>query len=92
MAVSMEKVEELLNMKRGELMREGLRALLEKRFHELRVEIVTIYLKYKVSSIEELDEKISRGELSETETFEDFTKLDFFENEAEKIKEILKSL
>jgi len=88
----MEKVEELLNMKRGELMREGLRALLEKRFHELRVEIVTIYLKYKVSSIEELDEKISRGELSETETFEDFTKLDFFENEAEKIKEILKSL
>jgi hypothetical protein len=92
MAVSMEKVEELLNMKRGELMREGLRALLEKRFHELRVEIVTIYLKYKVSSIEELDGRINRGELSETETFEDFTKLDFFESEAEKIKEILKSL
>jgi hypothetical protein len=91
MAVSMEKVEELLNMKREELMREGLRALLEKRFHELRVEIITIYLKYKVSSIEELDEKINRGELSETETFEDLTRLDFLESEADKIKEMLKS-
>jgi hypothetical protein len=92
MAVSMEKVEELLNMKRGELMREGLRVLLEKRFHELRVEIVTIHLKYKVSSLEELDGRINRGELSETETFEDFTRLDFLESEADKIKEILKSL
>jgi hypothetical protein len=87
----MEKVEELLNMKREELMREGLRALLEKRFHELRVEIITIYLKYKVSSIEELDEKINRGELSETETFGDLTRLDFLESEADKIKEMLKS-
>jgi len=92
MAVSLEKVEEVLNMKREELMREGLKALLERRLHELRGEIVTIYLKYKVSFLEELDEKINRGELSETETFEDFTRLDFLESEADKIKEILKSL
>ena len=88
MAVSLGKVEELLNMKREELMSEALRALLEKRFHELRVEIVTIHLEYKVSSLEELDERINKGELSETETFEDFTRLDFLESEADKIKEI----
>ncbi|RZN43512.1 MAG: hypothetical protein EFT35_01105 [Methanophagales archaeon ANME-1-THS] len=91
MAVLIKKVEELLNMRREELMKEGLRALLEKKYRELRVEILTLYQKYKVSSIEELDEKINRGELSETETFEDFTRLDFLEGEADKIKEILKS-
>ena len=88
MAVSLGKVEELLNMKREELMSEALRALLEKKFHELRVEIVTIHLKYKVSSLEERDGRINKGELSETETFGDFTRLDFLESEADKIKEI----
>jgi hypothetical protein len=88
MAISMEKVEELPNMKKEELRREGLRALMEKRYRELRVGILIIYLKYKVSSLEELDEKINRGKLSETETFEDLTRLDFLESEADKIKHI----
>jgi hypothetical protein len=92
MAVSMEKIEELLNMKKDELMRESLRAFLEKKLRELRVEITNIYLKYGVSSLNELDKKINKGELSETETFEDFTRLDFLESEVEKIKELFNSL
>jgi len=92
MAVSIENIEEILGMKKEEMMREGLIALLEKRYRELRAEILTIYLKYKVSSLEEMDEKIIKGELSETETFDDFTKLDYLESEAEKIKEALKNL
>ena len=63
MAVSIENIEEILGMKKEEMMREGLIALLEKRYRELRAEILTIYLKYKVSSLEEMDEKIIKGEL-----------------------------
>lgn len=87
MSISIEKVAELLTLKKEEMIEEGLKALLEKKLRELRAETISICLKYKVSSLKELDEKINRGELGETDTFEDFTRLDFLEREEQKIKE-----
>jgi hypothetical protein len=51
-----------------------------------------VYTRYGVASLKELDEKISEGELSETETFEDFTRLDHLEAKKEKIEQFLKVL
>lgn len=62
--------------------------MLEKRLREIRARIAPVYGKYKVSSLRELDERINRGELGETDTFEDFTELDALESEADKIKEL----
>ncbi len=92
MSVSIEKVSEILTLKKEEAVEEGLRALLEKKLRELRAEIISTCLKYKVSSLTEFDEKINRGELSETDTFEDFIRLDFLESEEEKIKELIPKL
>ncbi|MEE8402987.1 MAG: hypothetical protein V3R93_04455 [Candidatus Hydrothermarchaeaceae archaeon] len=92
MSASLEKVADMLHMKKEELTAEGLRAYLKGKLRELMAEINSIYLKYGVSSLEELDEKINRGERGETETFGDFTKLDNLEAEAEKIKGVLESL
>lgn len=58
----------------------------------MKAEIYDIFFKYKVGSFKELDEKISSGELSETETFEDFTKLDYLESMREKIEKLLGGL
>lgn len=92
MSASIEKVADMLHMKKEELTAEGLRAYLKDKLRELMAEITSIYLKYGVSSLEELDEKINHGELEETDAFEDFTKLDNLEAEAEKIKGVLESL
>jgi len=58
----------------------------------VKAEIYGIFSKYKVGSFKELDEKISGGELLETETFEDFTGLDYLESMREKIEKLLRKL
>ncbi len=92
MSASIEKVADMLHMKKDELTTEGLKAYLKDKLRELGAEITSIYLKYDVSSLEELDKKVNLGELGETDTFEDFTRLDYLDAETEKIKNILESL
>ena len=45
-----------------------------------------------MSSLEEFDKKINKGELNESDTFEDFTRLDYLESEEEKLTKLIKAL
>jgi len=92
MAVSVEEVAQFLELEKNKTIEEGLKALLEKKLREVRSEILSICLRYEVSSLQELDEKVNRGELYETDTFEDFTRLDFLEDAQERIKELKNKL
>lgn len=92
MAISLEKAATSLHIKKEKLAEEGLKAYLRERLRGLMAEITTIYLKYGVSSLEELDEKINGGELSESDTFDDFTRLDYLEAEKDKLKNIMEKL
>lgn len=65
---------------------------MRERLRGLMAEITAICLKYGVSSLEELDKKINRGELSESDTFDDFTRLDYLEGEKDKIRSIMEKL
>jgi flagellar biosynthesis/type III secretory pathway chaperone len=49
-------------------------------------------IKYNISNIEEFDEKIRRGELNETDVFEDFTRLDYLLDREEKLRKLLEEL
>ena len=92
MAISLEEAATMLHMKKETLVGEGLKAYLKERIRGLKAEITAIYLRYGVSSIGELDEKINRGELSESDTFDDFTRLDYLEGRKDKIRHILEKL
>ena len=92
MATSIEEAATMLHMKKEKLAEEGLKAYLRERVRGLKAEITATYLRYEVSSIEELDEKINRGELSESDTFDDFTRLDYLEGEKDKIRNIMEKL
>ncbi|RLE07951.1 hypothetical protein DRZ78_02080 [Candidatus Aerophobetes bacterium] len=92
MVTSLEEVARVLRMKKEKLKKEGLKAYLRERLHELRAEIAAIYLRYRVSSFEELDEKINEGELKESDTFDDFTRLDYLESEEEKLRKLMEKL
>ena len=76
MATSVEEAATMLHMEKEKLAEEGLKAYLRERFRGLKAEITAIYLRYGVSSIEELDKKINEGKWSESDTFDDFTRLD----------------
>ncbi|MCL6447268.1 MAG: hypothetical protein K6U04_03825 [Armatimonadetes bacterium] len=92
MSVPLEKTAKILRLSKEELTEEGLKAYLREKRREIRAEIISIYAKYKVFSLKELDQKISRGELTESDTFEDFTRLDYLESEEDKLKKLMRSL
>ena len=86
------RASEILGVEEDVLEREALRQYILYRLRSVRLEIKLIMARYGVSSIEELDEKIRRGELEETEVFEDLTRLDYLLDREEKLKKLLKEL
>lgn len=89
---TVETISKTLGIKKGDLIENGMRAYLENEKRRLNSEITDILTKYKVDSLEELDEKINKGELSETETFDDFTRLDYLIDRRDKIDELLREI
>ena len=81
-----------LGVPEDELIRRGLRAYLEEELRKVRARIAAICVKYGVKSLEELDEKINKGEVAESDAFEDFTRLDHLEAVKRKLEEALSRL
>lgn len=88
----LEEAARILNISKEDLARKGLKAYLREKLREVRAEITSICLKYGVASLEHLDARINAGELDETDTFEDFTRLDYLEDKAEKIRGLIEKL
>ena len=78
-----------LGVPEDEIIRRGLRAYLEEELRKVRAKITAICVKYGVRNLEELDEKINKGEISESDVFEDFTRLDHLEAVRRKLEEAL---
>jgi len=82
MTVTLGKVERELHIPKDELIKEGIRTYLE---FELR-----ILDKHNVHSFGGLWDKLERGEVPESECFDDLTKLEYQEVRAEKVESLLK--
>lgn len=87
--MEVKEISETLGVSEDDLVKRGVKAYLEMELRRVRAEMYGVLSKYKVDSFRELDEKISRGDLSETETFEDFTRLDYLDSMREKIERLL---
>jgi len=90
MAVTVERVERELNIPKDELIKEGIRRYLEFELRSLKAEMSKILSKHRVHSFSELWDKLEGGKVSESECFEDLTKLEYLEVRAEKVESLLK--
>jgi len=90
MTVTVERVERELDIPRDELIKEGIRTYLEFELRSLKAEMSKILSKYNIHSFSELWNKLERAEVSESECFEDLTKLEYLETRAEKVEFLLK--
>jgi len=90
MTVTVERVERELNIPKDELIKEGIRRYLEFELRSLKAEMSKILGKHRVHSFSELWSKLEGGKVSESECFEDLTKLEYLEVRAEKVESLLK--
>ena len=82
----------MLGIREDVLEREALRQYILSELRRVRLESRLIMARYGVSSIEELDEKIRRRELEESEVFEDLTRLDYLLDREKRLEKLLEEL
>ncbi len=94
----LERVEKELNIPREKLIEEGLkpacagtagRHFLEEELIDLSIEIKKLGQKHGVESFEELWNKLELGKITETECYDDLSRLEYLELEKEKIVNLL---
>jgi len=81
-----------LGASREDVLEEGLRAFLEKRLKEMKVEIHEITSEYGVSSVEEFQDLYEEGDVEESESWRDLQRLDHLEYKRDRISQLLREM
>ncbi|ODS34772.1 MAG: hypothetical protein SCARUB_00032 [Candidatus Scalindua rubra] len=82
-------VEKELKIPKKQLIEEGVKYFLEVELRNLSIEIKKNSSRYGVNSFNELWEKLESGELTESECFDDLSRLEYLELEKEKVVKLL---
>ena len=75
-----------------ELLRKSLRAFLLQQLHVLEAERKARCAKFGVAGLEEMDQLLFEGKVSEEDILEDFQEVDYLIDRAEKIKALLREV
>ena len=81
-----------LSLTPQELERESLRVFLDHRLRLVESQLWDLAQKYGVQTVDELDERIQRGDFHEAEAFEDDFEFDHLEAERDALQASLKEL
>lgn len=83
-------VEKELKIPREQLVEEGVKHFLEMELRNLSIQIKKLAGRYGVNSFNELWQKLESGKITESDCFDDLSKLEYLELEREKIARLLK--
>ena len=79
-------------MKSEDIEKESTKTFLELKLRNIEAEIFKIARKHGVTCIEELDEKLKKGKVSEEKVLDDFMELDYYEAEKDKILQAMEKI
>ena len=88
----LEEVAEVLDVSEDEVLREGLRALLERRLLTIKAQILEISGRYAVSSVKEMEARYRDGTLEEAGSWRDMQRLDHLEYQRDRLQTLLMNL
>ncbi|MEW5767203.1 MAG: hypothetical protein AB1797_06190 [bacterium] len=83
-------VEKELKISKKQVIEEGIKHFLEIELKNLSIEIKRLSSRYGVNSFDELWRKLEAGEKTESECFDDLSKLEYLELEKEKVIKLLR--
>lgn len=87
-----DKVAKELHLSPQELIKESLKAYLEKRLSRIEADIFLLMKKYGIKDVFEMDAKIKEGLISEKDAYDDYFVLDNLEAEQDKLKKFIEEL
>lgn len=75
-----------------ELLRQGLRRVLEHHLRAIKAEICEIHSRYGVSSVDEMEARYRDGTLEEADPWRDLQRLDHLEYACERLVQLLEAV
>lgn len=88
--MEIETIAKKLRMSKEELIREGIRKMVEERLYKVIGKINEIFAKYGIRSAEELEKKIENDEVSEHPAREELIDLEYLLEDKEFLLEVLR--
>lgn len=85
-------VAEELRISEDVLLKEALRAVLERQLRQIQAEISVICSRYGVSGVEEMEARYRNGSMEEAETWRDWQRLDHLEYKRDRLMKLLEDL
>ena len=90
--VMLNTVAQELDIREDEVLKEGLRAFLERQLRAVKVDIFEICGHYGVSGVEEMEAHYRDGILEEADSWRDLQRLDHLEYKRDRLLQLLGSL
>lgn len=81
-----------LHIPEEEVLKQGLRAFLERQLRAITAEIFEIYGRYGVSSVEEIEARYRDGTLEEADSWRDLQRLDHLEYKQDRLQQLLETV
>lgn len=81
-----------LHVSEDDLLRQGLRAFLERQLREVKAQIFEITGLYGISSVEEMEARYREGTLEEADSWRDLQRLDHLEYKRDRLLQLLEAV
>jgi len=81
-----------LQLSEQDLLKQGVRALLERRLREIKAQIFEIQSRYGVSSVQDMETRYREGTLEEADSWRDWQRLDHLEYKRDRLLQLFEAL
>lgn len=85
MSTVLHKLSKEKGIKESELVSRSVKAYIRSELGKIESQLYTLYNKYKIKSIKELEHAIEKGEVVESDVLNDLTRIDYLESEKRKM-------
>ena len=85
MSTVLHKISKEMGIKESELISQSVKAFIRSELGKIESQLYTLYHKYKIKSIQELEHAIEKGEVVESDVLDDLTRIDYLESDKAKM-------
>ena len=91
-AAMLSTVAQELQISEDELLRQGLRSYLDEQLRSVKAELLALYGRYGVRSVEEMENRYRDGTLEEADSWRDLQRMDHLEYRRDQLQRLVEPL
>ncbi|OGM11062.1 hypothetical protein A2Z22_03670 [Candidatus Woesebacteria bacterium RBG_16_34_12] len=90
--MTLHKISKEMGIKEDDIVTGGIRTFIRSELGKIEAQLYCLYRKYGITSTADLEHKIEKGTVVESDVFEDLTRIDYLEAEKNKLQRLIKTI